>query len=256
MIRVILFLLVAFLSATCPSIAGAVGFAHNKNFIVYTPAQSSREEEEQFADLVLERAMAFRREFAQTWLGEELPDGAGRSVIHVDFSATDDRGLTWAKDHPARTLHSVYLKTSPESATGSTLQHEVAHTVLATRFPHPHRLPPWVEEGIACRYDDNGRKANRERTLRAWAARTDRSLDIAPLLEMPDIKSLDEGSYTAAASLVSFLLTRGDEKALLRFAVDGQRAGWDVALRTHYKIAGVSELQASWQRWLGSNYRK
>jgi hypothetical protein len=247
--RVILLLSAAVLAAGFPSVAGAVGFAHNANFIVYTPAQTSRDEEEKFADLVLDRAMTFRREFAMTWLGEELPPGAGRSVIHVDFSTTDDRGLTWAKDHPDRTLHSVYLNTSPENAIGSTLHHEIAHTVLATRFPHPNRLPPWVEEGIACRYDDEGRKAERERTLRAWA-RTERGVSIAALLDLPDIQSLDGSSYTAAASLVSFLLTCGDEKTLLEFAVDGQRAGWNDALRAHYKISDVRELQARWHHWL------
>jgi hypothetical protein len=34
---------------------------------------------------------------------------------------------------------------------------------------------------------------------------------LAVLLEMPDLKSLDESSYAAASALVEYLLTRGDE---------------------------------------------
>jgi hypothetical protein len=250
--RVILLLSAAVLAAEIPSSLGAAGFAHNENFIIYTPTQASRTAEREFADLVLERATAFREEFARQWLGEELPNGAGRSVIHIDFSATDDRGLTWAKDHPGRTLHNVFLKTSPENATGSTLQHELAHTVLATRFPHPNRLPAWLEEGIASRYDDETRKLQREQTVRVWL-RTGSAANLAQLLFESDIKSLDETSYVAATSLVSFLLTRGDERTLLEFGVEGQHRGWDFALESRYQIRDVSELQAHWQRWLADS---
>jgi hypothetical protein len=247
--RLILLLSAAILAAGFPAALEAAGFAHNENFIIYTPTQASRQDEQQFAELVMERAMAFRQEFARQWLGEELPNGAGRSVIHIDFSSTDDRGLTWAKDHPGRTLHSVFLKTSPENAVGSTLQHELAHTVLATRFPHPNRLPAWLEEGIASRYDDETRKLQREQTVRAWA-RTQSAANLAQLLAESDIKSLDETSYVAATSLVSFLLTRGDERKLLEFGTAGQRHGWDTAIESHYQIQNVRELQSQWQQWL------
>ena len=106
---------------------------------------------------MLKQAEAFRREFSEKWLGHELPKGAGESVIYVAFTPNEDRGLTWAKDHPNRTLHNVYLRTSPENAVGSTLRDEIAHTVLATKFPHPNRLPSWLEEGIASQYDDEAR---------------------------------------------------------------------------------------------------
>jgi hypothetical protein len=247
--RVILLLSAAVLAAGFPSVLSAAGFAHNENFIIYTPTQSSRAAEQQFADLVLERAIAFRQAFAKQWFGEELPGGAGRSVIHIDFSTTDDRGLTWAKDHPGRTLHNVFLVTSPENATGSTLRHELAHTVLATRFSHPNRLPAWLEEGIASRYDDETRKSQREQMVRVWV-RTGRSANCAQLLMESDIKSLDETSYVASTSLVSFLLTRGDERTLLEFGALGQHSGWDAALESHYQIRNVRELQAQWQAWL------
>ena len=240
------------LAALFPSTAGANGFAHNENFIVYTPDQKSQAEDQKFAELVLQRAETYRREFSKQWLGKELPRGAGESVIYVGFSTSEDRGLTWAKDHPDRTLHNVYLITSPDNAVGSTLRHEVAHTVLATQFPHPNRLPSWVEEGIASRYDDEARRSAREQLTRFWA-RTGNAPPVVHLLEMEDMRSFDESSYAAATSLVSFLLTQGDEQKLLQFAVDGQRNGWLNALNSHYRIRDHRDLQAQWQTWLAND---
>jgi hypothetical protein len=242
----------AILAAVLPTAAYSAGFARNANFVVYTPDEPSPSGEQRFAALVLERAEAFRKEFAAQWLGEELPQGEGRTAIHIDFSSTDDRGLTWAKDRPDRIFHNIYLTTSPENATGSTLHHELAHTVLATRFPHPNRLPPWLEEGIASRYDDEARRAAGEQLSRFWA-RTGRAPQLAHLLVMRDMKSFDESSYAAATSLVSFLLTLGDEQSLLRFAEDGQRHDWSRALQSHYRINDQRELQERWEAWLARN---
>jgi len=243
----------ALLSAVLsPSVVQAVGFAHSDNFVVFSPNQSSRSEEKEYAQAVLRKAELFRQEVAVKWLGERLPDGAGESAIYIDFSASKDRGRTWAIDYPGREFHNVYLTTSPENAIGSTLHHEIVHTVMATAFPHPNRLPPWAEEGIASRYDDVNRKDTREQLRRYWV-RGQRAPNLAQLLEMPDLRSLDESSYAASTSLVSYLLTLGDEQTILKFARDGQAFGWDSALRTHYQIDSLQQLQTEWEAWLANN---
>jgi hypothetical protein len=244
----------AILVALLPSAVRGNGFAHNENYIVYTPDHKSHDEDQRFAERLLQRAEGFRQEFARQWLGKELPRATGGSVIYVSFSTNEDRGLTWAKDHPGRTMHNVYLTTTPEKAVGSTLHHELAHTVLATHFPYPNRLPTWVEEGIASRYDDHSRRAARDQLLRSWA-RNGNAPPLVQLLELADMRAFDESSYAAATSLVSFLLTKGDERELLTFAVDGQRNGWDDALRTHYGIRGHRDLQTQWQTWLAAGGR-
>jgi hypothetical protein len=231
--------------------AHGAGYAFDENFIVHTPEQAPPDKAKHFAEEVLARAAEFRGEVAREWLGEELPDGEGRTVINVEFSSETDQGLTWAKDHPDRTLHSVFLVTSRGKATGSTLHHEIAHTVFATRYPHPYRLPSWLEEGIACRYDDEAAKLRRRDIIRRWtdAGRMPR---LAQLLEMSDIVSYDDDAYAAGTSLVSFLLTRGDRMTLLNFAESGQQNGWARALRSHYGIAHLEELQAEWEAWVAS----
>jgi hypothetical protein len=222
--------------------------------VIYTPAGSSQEDDQRFADTVLEKAESFRRDFSDRWFGEQLPTGVGRSVIYIEFSASEDRGLTWAKDHPERVFHNVYLTTSPEKATGSTLHHELVHSILATRYPYPTRLPSWIEEGIASSYDDDVRQATREQLLRFWAS-TGRAPSIANLLAIADMKAFDESSYAAATSLVSFLLAQGGEEKLLRFAEDGQRDDWGAALDAHYNIQSQQQLQSQWQAWLAAKFR-
>lgn len=243
----------ATLAALLPSVVDAAGFARNENFMVYTPSESTRESDQRFAELVLERADEFRSEIAKQWLGEVLPAGAGRSVIYVDFSQAEDRGLTWAKDHRDRLFHNIWLTTSPRLAVNETLKHEIAHAVFATKYPHPDRLPSWLEEGIASRYDDAPRQQAREQLLRSWA-RTGRGARLTQVLESDDLRSFDENSYAAATSLVSFLLTRGDEQALLRFGEYGQRSGWTAALQLHYGIESVQLLETQWREWLARQF--
>lgn len=231
------------------AVASAAGFVHDESFMVFTGNQGTQEEQDAYAQQVLEMAHQYRAEIAREWLGEEIPAGIGRTVINVAFSETDDSALTWAIDCPERKMHNVYLTTtSAEEALGGLLHHEITHVVLATRFPHPHRLPAWVEEGIASRYDDAERVATRDQII-SWSARTGNWPDLAQLLAAGSISAENQDDYAAAASLVSYLLTRAGSDVLLQFAQDGRADGWNAALQQHYGIANVATLQSSWQVW-------
>jgi hypothetical protein len=243
------FLCAAIFVALFPVVANAAGLASGDNFSIFTPAKPSQEAGDRYANLVLERAEAFRAEFAKEWLGEELPAGEGRTLISIDFSVNENTGLTLAKDHPDRRFHRMFLASTAENAAGSILRHEIVHTVLATRYPHPNRLPSWVEEGIACRYDNQRLIAVRQQEVRAWT-RMGRIPSLAVLFDNTGIRSTDDTGYAAAESLVAFLLTRGDKQTLLRFAEDIERLGWHESLRTHYAINGQAQLQRDWQAWL------
>jgi hypothetical protein len=242
-------LCVAILAAMLPSGVDAAGMASNANFIVLVPIKPSPENAEKYAKLVLERAQQFRDSISMEWLGSHLPDGDGRTRIAVEFTNKQNSGFTWAKDDPQRQFHTVYLNTSPTNAAGAVLNHEIAHTVLATKYPHPNRLPPWVEEGIASRYDDATLIAVRQQEVRSWF-RMGRMPRLVALMNLESMSSFDDMNYAAAESLVSFLVTRGDKRRVVEFAEYGQRAGWDEALRVYYRIADVQQLQAEWQLWL------
>ncbi len=235
-----------------PLIADAAGVARNENFSVYVPDTPVSGQAQRFAELLVERAQRYRTEIAQEWLGEELPPGAGPSTIYVELSTVEDRGITWAKDSSERRSHTIWLSTTPQLAIGETLKHEVAHAVFATKFAHPNRLPSWLEEGIASRYDDSHRKSTRNQQLRSWMT-TGLAPGLEHVVESSDLRSFDESSYAAATSLVDFFIARGDKQTLLRFALDGERSGWPAALETHYQIQSMQEVQRQWQAWLATS---
>jgi hypothetical protein len=241
-------LIVPFLFAVLalPGTISAAGLASGGHFSVITPATPTQQDGDRYARLVLERAEQFRQAFAEEWFGQVTSTDV-RTVISVSFSKTEKSGLTLARDNAAQRFHNIFLRSTPESAAGTLLQHEIAHTVLATAYPH--RLPPWADEGIASRYDSDELHAVRAKEIQAWV-RAGQFPRLADLLVAADIQSFDGQRYAAAESLVNYLLTLGDRRTLLRFADEGQRSGWDAALRACYQIDGVGQLQRDWQAWV------
>lgn len=217
----------------------AAGFQHDENFTILA-------EDELLAADVLASANRFRQQVANDWLRLELPPSVGETVIHVTLSSEEDRGLTWAIDSPNRSMHKIWLTTSRDRANGSTLQHEIAHIVLATRYPQ--RLPAWADEGIAGTYDEQDR-INTRRQIIQWYAQTENWPTLESVFQMPAIINTDKKAYSVAASVTEFLLTRADKPTFVEFAAAGQQAGWDRALQDFYKIESVAALQQAWQAW-------
>jgi hypothetical protein len=225
------------------------GIAGSKNFTVL---QRGAPRGERLAQAVLERAEALRKEIALQWLGEELPPG--REVVHitVELSSEEDRGLTLLCG-PGRALrgdHRMWLTTSRERALGSTLAHEMTHVVLAARFPRG--MPVWANEGIASLCDDAQRGEDRRQLWRQWA-REGRFPELEKVLYAASIAPTDETAYAVGVSVTEYLLSRGDRARLIQFVEQGQRDGWDAALRDSYGLADVGELERHWQAWLMSN---
>ena len=248
--RLVLFILFLLVLLVPHTRLHAAGFAMSDNFTVLTPDWPSADEATRYAEEVLKNAEQWRSVIAQEWLGQKLPPGVGQTTVNVSINTQRDAGLTWAKDDPRRRYHTLYMSTSPERALGGTLAHEMAHVVLATRFPHPHRLPAWVEEGIASRYDDSDRQDARQQQI-AWILQTQNWPALDGLLTAPNIAARDKQAYAVAASLIDFLLARNaDKQVLLEFGQQGNKAGWDAALQKFYGIRDVNQLQAEWQRSL------
>lgn len=216
------------------------GLAHNENFIVLTS-------DSRLAEDVLQSANKFREQLSTDWLGKPLPPGAGRTIIHVEL-ATDDRdqGLMWPIDSAERQHHKLWLVTDHAGATGSTLRHEILHTVFATAFPDG--LPAWIDEGAASQCDDAARQGIRRRIMDAYV-RFGNWPDLWQTLNAPSISKGNRAAYSVAASVTAFLLTRGNRATLLRFAITGRQNGWDRALQQHYDLRGVEQLQQVWQQW-------
>lgn len=201
------------------------GIASNANFIVLVPRQYG----DQGATVIMEYAQKYRDEIALEWFGEKLTDGEGQTSISLHIEAGRSSGLTWAKDTPERKLHSVFMTIDDKgkSEVSRILKHEICHTVLATKFPHPNRLPTWLEEGIASRYDSESLKEYRAEVRRRWK----RPPRLA-LLPGNRFRSHNDDAYAAAESVVEFLIQRRGKTKLLESVPD------------------VATLQVEWEAWL------
>jgi hypothetical protein len=238
----------AAVSALCDSSAFAGGMAYNANFTVLA-------EDQALAQAILDRAEQYRRQVAVEWLGTELPPSVGRARITQTRKEQNVPTFTWTVDRESggdRKEHSVYISGEGEELVGPALCHEVAHVVFATQFAG--RLPAWIDEGIASRYDDEDRKETRRKIL-DWYARSENWPRLKLLVESEQILAQDQASYSVAASVVEYLLSLDSREKLLEFAQAASREGCDAALRRHYKIGGVEELQSRWQAWAAAPVR-
>jgi hypothetical protein len=211
------------------------------NFTVLAPNQT-------LADAVVKQAEVFRKQTALEWLGKELPDRVGRSLITVDICAQKDEGLTWPIDCRERTLHQVWLTTSVQRALGTTLHHEVVHTVLDSHF-YPESLPAWASEGIASQADDAGRQETQRQVLARWS-KAGRWPGLRSLFESARLDHDNLDGYAAAASVTEFLAERGGKTRVVEFASSGQKHGWDRAASNCYGVRDVATLQTAWQEWV------
>jgi hypothetical protein len=235
-----------FFSAFVAARVNGAGFVHSSNFIVFTPPVPSQETADVFAKAVLDRAEQLRKQIAIEWLGQELPPSVGQVKINVSYSSEPDSALTWVKDHPDRKFHALFIETGPGQLPDALLAHEMVHCVLATRYSHPHRLPAWLEEGIASQYDDAQRQQIRQRLL-GWFVSTGQWPRLASVLSAERVHSDDQQAYTLAATATALLLERGNRQKLIEFGQLVSEAGLDRALNQCYGIAGAAEFEILWR---------
>lgn len=211
---------------------------------------------------VYREAERLRKEIAKEWLGETIPNGYGPTLIHVKIT-DEDQSFTWLLEEGShRSSHRIWLYTTGEKIDAS-LAHEICHTVL---WAYDDELPVFAQEAVASSFDGHERQAVLRQTL-SWFVRKQRWPRLDQLLKDETIKPSDHAQYAAAGSLREFLMTRSpgsavtrqdrtgrdsqDKQRFLRFASEGGRTGnWDAALRKHYNISSVADLQQSWQQWV------
>ena len=223
-----------------PAIGQAAGLATSPNFSVMAPNKV-------IADAVVKQAESMRKEAALEWLGRELSQGQGPTMITVDISSSEDDGLTWPIDCPERKFHHIWLTTSLSRAVGTTLNHEVVHTVLES-YSSPNRLPAWLREGVASQKDDADRKEIRQSLLAQWA-RDGHWPELRTIFYSPRIGHDDHVGYTVASSVTEFLAERGGKPRVIEFAAASQQRGWDRSAQDYYGFRNIAELQVSWQTW-------
>jgi hypothetical protein len=226
----------------------------SEHFIAYTPRQGGPSS----AD-VLELCEQLRSELCRVWCvggGDHKWTPLCEIVVHptlesyllaVGPAAAQTRGcslIELARGQVSR--RRIDLRIDSDGSL-SALAHELTHVVLADRF---HGKPPahWLDEGIATLADTREKQMLHERDCQE-AVMSGRALSMHTLLHLEQFTSPDQmpAFYGQSLSLVNMLARQSTPEQLIDFAVDARDRGYALALKKHYGIQSVAELEIKWR---------
>jgi hypothetical protein len=210
------------------------------------------------ADAVAKAAEAKRTEIYSRWSGP--PRGAWQTKCEVvlysgegAFVAATKQpagatGLATVKiEDGAVAERRIDLRADDPGVAADALPRELTHVVLADLFP-TQAPPMWAEVGmavLASSDDEVGRYTRAATTV----GRTGELFGVADLVALVGFPPADKvtGFYTAAVTLVEYLVKVRGEKAFTTFLRDSQRYGIEAALRRNYDT-DAKKLDTAWRQ--------
>jgi hypothetical protein len=145
------------------------------------------------------------------------------------------------------TARRIDLRGDDKGGVTSALAHEMTHLVLADHF-RDAPPPRWADEGTALLADSREKQSRHHRDLLRSIA-DGRVMRIAELLALDDYPSDQRiaAYYAQSLALTSWLTARGQPHQFVQFLETASSKGYDDALRSHYSIDGVAELESLWR---------
>lgn len=223
------------------------------NFIVYAQNQ-------QVAAKVAQYAEKWRKQKAIDWLGYEMPTWGKKCPLKVEVTPAGSSGETKFVFHPENGSildQDMEVAGSLERILESVLPHEITHTVFAYRFRRA--LPRWADEGGSVLSEDGPERAKHDQLIlntlikgnKAYRLRNLFTIMIYPR-NLEDVNVL----YAEGYSVVRYLVESSSKVDFLNFLGDAMKPniGWDGALKKHYQVSSVEELEGKWLKWIHARY--
>jgi hypothetical protein len=160
-------------------------------------------------------------------------------------------GTTAMNFDQGRTVYRrIDVRADASDWSNAALPHELTHVVLGERFGG-HALPRWADEGIAMLSESAEKHRERlENFQTILVARNTFPIgDLVTAKGMPAPHRRD-AFYGQSLALSSLLVRKGTPAKFADFIEDSIRIGSDQALKTHYAMNGVLELQQEWNDWV------
>lgn len=214
-----------------------------KNFIVSAPTP-------QFARQIGDAAEKYRRELAEEWLGQAIPNWAQPCPITAQVSPRLGAGgaTSFVFDHGEVFGWRMTIQGSQERILDSVLPHEVTHTVFATHFRQP--LPRWADEGACTTVEHPSERAKQQHMLINFL-RTRRGIAFSQMFVMKEYPRDVLPLYSQGYSVARYLIAQGGKRKFLDFLSDGLRdENWTRATRKHYGFDSLATLQNRWLDWV------
>jgi len=236
--------------------AGSDGWAvaETTNFRVY------HRQKPELAEQAVRIAEKTRVDMLRKWFGDLDPEWNPKCEIRLHLTAEDY--TTEARVPPDSPGHSTLLADGgrlvgrridlhcddPNMLTG-VLPHETTHVVLAGRFVD-QPVPRWADEGMAVLSEP---RPNVDRHLRMIPQynRDGQLFQPSSLIQMKDYPEARSISvfYAESVSLVDFLVNQKGPQAFTLFLREGQRYGYEAALKRSYNYKNFHELEQSWNQY-------
>lgn len=201
---------------------------------------------------IAEAAETYRRELAIFWLGEPLPNWSRPCKLKVRVGSLGAAGQTTFQFVRGEVINwDMFVQGSLERILDSVLPHEINHTIFACHFRRP--LPRWADEGAATLFEHESEQAKQLALLKRVIRGGKENFTLRQLLAM---KEYPRGMrpmlilYSQGYALADFLVQQKGRTEYLKFLSDGEKMGWERAIRTHYAHQGIDALERNWTGWI------
>lgn len=219
---------------------------------VATPNFLVTADDRDVARQVGEAAEEYRRQLAIFWLGEPLPNWSRPCRLRVRAGALGASGQTTFQFVRGEVINwNMYVQGSLERILDSVLPHEVNHTIFACHFRRP--LPRWADEGAATLFEHHSEQAKQLALLKQVVPRDGEAFSLRQLLTMKEYPSGMRRMlilYSQGYALADFLVQQKGRHTYLQFLEDGERMGWERAIRKHFDHDGIEALEQNWKGWV------
>jgi len=143
--------------------------------------------------------------------------------------------------------HTIHLYQGSKQLIPSVIPHEVGHVVLAWTLGYGVNPPLWAEEGFAVEQEPVYKHAHFDRLLRD-GLRQGKLLSMEGLFACKEYGDDPDLFYAQSHSVTRFLLDRRGLSTFIAFLRDLDAGRPAEALRKHYAIDTISEMENAWLR--------
>lgn len=209
---------------------------------------SVRSDDAGFSSRVAVEAERLRRAIALEWTGSELEpwDDPCRITVLITESSGGGR-TTFIFTGGGISEIDMLVQGDKSSILSDVLPHEITHVVLASHFGKA--IPRWADEGAATTMETSQAQAVYEREL-IRSLTTGRGIAFNKMFAMTEYPHDYAALYAQGASLSRFLIERGGKRHFVNYLDTGMNSSWTNAVRRHYGMNDLSELQETWLRWV------
>lgn len=209
-------------------------------------------ERQDVAEQVARKAELYRRQLAVFWIGKPLPNWSRPCKISVREGALGAGGQTTFQFTRGEVLNwRMQVQGTLDRILDSVLPHEINHTIFACHFRRP--LPRWADEGAATLFEHRSEQLKQLALLNEVIRNRNEMISLRDLLSM---KEYPQGQrpmltlYAQGYALADFLVQQKGRHAYLKFIADGERGGWEEAIRANYDHEGIESLEKNWRGWV------